>query len=53
MLYATEGWVVKSHYENQVSVKKMRMLCWMSGKTRQDIIRNYTIRVRVEVAPII
>ena len=29
------------------------MLCWMSGKTRQDRIRNDTIRERVRVAPIV
>jgi hypothetical protein len=31
----------------------MRMLRWMSGKTRQDRIRNDTIRERVGVAPIV
>jgi len=29
------------------------MLRWMCGKTRQDKIRNETIRERVEVAPIV
>jgi len=31
----------------------MRMLRWMSGKTRHDRIRNDTIRERVGVAPIV
>ncbi|KEH35761.1 hypothetical protein MTR_3g102480 [Medicago truncatula] len=31
----------------------MRILRWMSGKTRHDKIRNDTIRERMEVAPIV
>jgi hypothetical protein len=42
MLYGTKCW--KSQHENQVSVAEMRMLRWMSGKTRHDRIRNDTIR---------
>ena len=53
MLYGTECWAVKSQHESKVSVVKMRMLCWMSGKTRQDRIRNDTISERVGVAPIV
>jgi len=47
MLYGTECWAVKSQHESQVRVAEMRMLRWMSGKTRQDRIRNNTIRERV------
>ena len=53
LLYGTECWAVKSQRENQVSVAEMRMLRWMSGKTRHDRIRNDTIRERVWVALII
>jgi len=53
LLYGTECWAVKSQHENQVSVAEMRMLRWISGKTRHDRIRNDTIRERVGVAPII
>ena len=53
MLYGTECWAVKNQHENQVSVAEMRMLRWMSGKTRHDRIRNDTIRERVGVAPIV
>nr|ABD32695.2 RNA-binding region RNP-1 (RNA recognition motif); Calcium-binding EF-hand [Medicago truncatula] len=53
LLYGTECWAVKSQHENQVSVAEMRMLRWMSGKTRHDRIRNDTIRERVGVAPIV
>jgi hypothetical protein len=53
MLYGTKCWAVKSQHENQVShAAEMRMLRWMSGKTRRDRIRNDTIRERVRVAPI-
>ena len=44
ILYGTVCWTVKSQHENQVSVVEMRMLHWMSGKTRHDRIRNDTIR---------
>jgi hypothetical protein len=53
MLYDTESWVVKSQHESKVSVAEMTMLRWMSGKTRQDRIRNDTIRERVGVTPIV
>jgi len=44
LLYGTECWTIKSQHENQVSVVEIRMLCWMSGNTRHDKIRNDTIR---------
>jgi len=53
ILYGTECWAVKSQHENQISVAKMRMLRWMMGKTRNDRIKNDTIRKRVGVAPIV
>jgi len=53
MLYGTECWAVKSQRESKVSVAEMRMLRYMSGKTRQDRIRNAAIRERVGVAPIV
>jgi hypothetical protein len=31
---STVCWVVKSQHENQASVAEMRVLLWMSGKTR-------------------
>jgi hypothetical protein len=43
MLYGTECLAVNSQHESKVSVAKMRMLHWMSGKTRHDRIRNDTI----------
>jgi len=53
LLYGTECWAVKSQHENQVSVAEMRMLRWMSDKTRHDRTMNDTIRERVGVAPIV
>ena len=53
LLYGTECWAVKSQHETQVSVAEMRMLRWMSGKTRDDRIRNDTISERVGVVPIV
>jgi len=44
LLYGTKCWAVKSQHGNQVSVAEMRMLRWMSGKTRHDRIKNDTIR---------
>ena len=46
LLYGTECLAVKSQHENQVSVAEMRMLRWMIGKSRHDMIRNDTIRER-------
>ena len=37
---------------NKISVAEMRMLRWMCGKTRQDRIRNETVREMVGVVPI-
>jgi len=53
MLYGTKCWAIKSQRGSKISVAEMRMLRWMRGKTRQDMIRNETIRERVGVASII
>jgi len=36
----------KNHHEYKLSVAKMRMLCWMFGKTRRDKIKNVMLRDR-------
>ena len=41
LLYGTECWLLKSQHETQVSVAKMRMLRWMSGKTRHDVTPRF------------
>ncbi|KAI8559570.1 hypothetical protein RHMOL_Rhmol04G0184900 [Rhododendron molle] len=52
MLYGTKYWPIKKQKVRKMSVAEMRMLRWMCGKTRQDRIRNETIREMVGVAPI-
>lgn len=51
--YGTECWTVNSQFENKISVEEMRMLRCMCGKTRQDRIKNYNIRERLGVAPLV
>ena len=51
MLYETECWATKEHVD-KMSVIEMRMLRWMSGKTRKDRVRNEYIREWVGVVPI-
>ena len=41
--------MVKSQQGNKFNVEKMRMLCWMSEHTGQDMIRNKCIRDKVRV----
>ncbi|KAF5936300.1 hypothetical protein HYC85_027429 [Camellia sinensis] len=52
MLYGTECWATKKQHVDKMSVAEMRMLRWMCGKTRQDMIRNECIWEWVGVAPI-
>lgn len=49
MLYKIECWAVKNQHENKICVAKMRMLCCICDKTRQDIIKNENIRDSVGV----
>ena len=52
MLYGAECWAVKEQHIQKMSVAEMRMLRWMSGKTRKDKIRNEIIRENLKVRPI-
>ncbi|KAI8556243.1 hypothetical protein RHMOL_Rhmol05G0237300 [Rhododendron molle] len=52
MLYGTECWPIKKQHVNKLSVAEMRMLTWMCGKTRRDMIRNEKVHEMVGVAPI-
>ncbi len=52
MLYGAECWAANKQHVHKMSVAEMRMLRWMSGKTRKDRIRNESIRGSLGVAPI-
>ena len=52
MLYNTECWAVKKQHVSKMNVAEMRMLRWMSGKIRRDMIRNEQIRKMIVVTPI-
>ena len=55
MLYGAETWATTKRQEKRIEVtemkkKKMRMLRWMCGVTREDKIRNEHIRGTTRVA---
>ena len=52
MLYGVKCWVTNKQHIHKMSVAEMRMLRWMSGKTRKDKIRNKSIRGSLGVTPI-
>ncbi|XP_070030741.1 uncharacterized protein [Nicotiana sylvestris] len=52
MLFGAECWSVKVAHVQKMKVAEMRMLRWMCGHTRLDMIRNEVIRDKVDVAPI-
>ena len=51
MLYGAECWAANKQV-HKMSVAEMRMLRWMSDKTRKDKIRNEFIRWSLGVVPI-
>ncbi|KAL4189726.1 hypothetical protein AMTRI_Chr08g166810 [Amborella trichopoda] len=52
LLYGAECWVYKKLYTHRMSVVEIKILKWMSGKTRNDRIQNECIRENLGVAPI-
>ena len=52
MFYGVECWATNKQQVHKMSVAEMRMLRWMSGKTRKDRIRNESIGGSLGVAPI-
>ena len=46
LLYRIECWLVKKSVERKMNVAEMRMLSWMFGHTRINIIRNQELRER-------
>ncbi|XP_070005996.1 uncharacterized protein [Nicotiana sylvestris] len=51
MLYRAECWPVKIAHAQKMKVADIRMLRWMCGHTRLDMIRNEVICDKVGVAP--
>ena len=41
MTYGAEFWAVRKKDENKMHVAEMRMLRWITGKTRKDHVRNH------------
>jgi len=52
MLYGSKCWPTKKTQIQRLMVAEMRMIRWMCGYTRMDIISNGVIRDLVKVAPI-
>ncbi|XP_059302163.1 uncharacterized protein LOC132054118 [Lycium ferocissimum] len=50
LLYGAECWLVKNTHVQKMSVAEMRMLRWMCGCTRMDMVRNEVVQGNVEVA---
>ncbi|KAK4347380.1 hypothetical protein RND71_033719 [Anisodus tanguticus] len=52
MLYGAECWPVKISHIQKMKVAEMRMMRWMCGHKRRDMIRNEDIRDKVGVASV-
>ncbi|KAL4188350.1 hypothetical protein AMTRI_Chr08g159640 [Amborella trichopoda] len=52
LLYKAECWADKKQYTYRMSVAEMRMLRWISGKTRRDKIQNESICDNLGMEPI-
>ena len=51
-MYGSETWPLKKAEENKLNSNEMRMLRWMSGVTKRDMIRNERIRGTTKVTEI-
>jgi hypothetical protein len=49
MFFGIECWVVKKQLIHRMSVIEMRMLRWISGNRRKNIIRNKEICLKIGV----
>ena len=50
--YGADKWAVKKAQEKKLDVAEMRILRWMGGVTKLDIIRNERIRGTTKVGEI-
>ena len=49
MTYGADCWEIRKKDENRLHVAEMRMLRWISGKTRKDHVRNHGIQEDAKV----
>ena len=49
MTYGAECWADRKKDENRLHVAEMRMLRWISGKTRKDNVRNQIVQEDAKV----
>ena len=47
-----ECWAIRKCEQNQTNTTEMKVLRWIPGKTRNDHIRNVTIRGKAHTKPI-
>jgi len=52
VLYRSECWPLKKTQIERLMVAEMRMIGWMCGYMRMDIISNYVIRDLIKATPI-
>ncbi|KAF3624471.1 putative clathrin assembly protein-like [Capsicum annuum] len=52
MLYGVGCWPIKNSHIQKLKVAEMKMLRWMCGHTRKDMVRNEIIREKVGVASV-
>ena len=52
MLYGTVYWATKKQCIHKISIAKMRILRWISEKTRKDWIQNEETRLKIQVTPL-
>ena len=52
MVYGSECWALRKQDEQRLHTTEMKMLRWSQGKTRNDRIKNETIRGNAKVTPI-
>ena len=51
MVYGSECWALRKQEEQRLHTTEMKMLRWSQGKTRNDRIKNETIRGNAKVTP--
>ena len=52
MAHGGECWAIRKCEQNKMNTTEMKMLRWIQGNTRNDHIRNVTIREKAHIKPI-